>query len=140
MNLEHKPPYSTNSNELNENLIHIYLLDLQILKTKSVEMNLGTLENSKNIRLYKQLNLKEKNEWYFFLQILKSTFAWTYKDLKGIPIKVCQYKIVLEPNTIFISQQHYRMNFKYLLLVKKIDKLLECRFIFLYYLVNVNFL
>ena len=61
----------------------------------------------------------------------KSAFDWTYKDLKGIPRKVCQHRIILEPNTKPVRQQQYRMNPKYSLMVKEeIDKLLECGFIY----------
>ena len=58
-------------------------------------------------------------------------FAWTYKDLKGIPPNVCEHLIILEPNTKPVRQRQYRMNPKYSLLIKKeIDKLLKCGFIY----------
>ena len=61
----------------------------------------------------------------------KDAFAWTYRDLKGIPPEVCQHKIVLEEGVKPVRQRQYRMNPKYSLMVKEeIDKLLECKFIY----------
>ena len=96
---EPKALYIMDSDELNENLSYSYLLELQPPKSECVEMNLGTQEDPKTIRIYKNLNLKEYEEWLQFFTKYKSAFVWTYKDLKGIPREVCQHRIILEPNT-----------------------------------------
>ena len=128
---EPEPPYITDSDEMNENLSYSYLPELQPPKSECVEMNLGTQEDPKTIRIYKNLNLKEYEEWFQFLIKCKSASAWTYKDLKGIPREVCQHHIILEPNTKPVRHRQYRMNPKYSLMVKEeIDKLLECGFIY----------
>ena len=125
-----EPPYITDSDEMNENLSYSYLPELQPPKSECVEMNLGTQEDPKTIQIYKNLNPKEYEEWFQFFIKCKSAFAWTYKDLKGIPREVCQHCIILEPNTKPVRQRQYRMNPKYSLMVKEeIDKLLECGFI-----------
>ena len=94
-----EPPYITDSDEMNENLSYSYLPELQPPKSECVEMNLGTQEDPKTIRIYKSLSPKEYEEWFQFFLKCKSAFAWTYKDLKGIPREVCQHDIILEPNT-----------------------------------------
>ena len=101
---EPEPPYITDSDEMNENLSYSYLPELQPPKSECVEMNLGTQEDPKTIRIYKNLNPKEYEEWLQFFFKCKSTFAWTYKDLKGIPREVCQHRIILEPNTKPVGQ------------------------------------
>ena len=126
-----EPLYITDSDEMNENLSYSYLPELQPPKSECVEMNLGTQEDSKTIQIYKNLNLKEYEECLQFFTKCKSAFAWTYKDLKGIPREVCQHCIILEPNTKPVRQRQYMMNLKYSLMVKEeIDKLLECGFIY----------
>lgn len=54
-------------------------------------------------------------------------FAWTYKDLRD----VCEHKIGLDEGVAPVRQRHYKMNFKYSLLVKeKVGKWLETCFIY----------
>ena len=101
---ELEPLYITDSNELNENLSYSYLPELQPSKSECVKMNLGTQEDPKTIQIYKDLNSKEYEEWLQFFTKYKSAFAWTCKDLKGIPREVCQHCIILEPNTKPVRQ------------------------------------
>ncbi len=64
------------------------------------------------------------------LKEFKDVFAWTYKDLNGIPPKLAQHKIELD---IFIPptrQARYKFNPNYVATVKwDIDKLLTIRLI-----------
>jgi hypothetical protein len=60
-----------------------------------------------------------------------SVFAWSYKDLKGVPPKICEHHIHLEEGAKPICQRQRRLNPKYSLLIKEeIKKLLEIRFIY----------
>ena len=94
-------------------------------------MNLGTNQESKFIQAYKGMGEAEFKQWFQFFKHNMDAFAWTYKDLKGIPPDVCEHRIILEPNTKPVRQRQYRMNPTYSLLVKEeIDKLLECGFIY----------
>ena len=63
LNPEPKPPCITDSDEMNENLSYSYLPELQPPKRECVEMNLGTQEDPKTIRIYKNLNPKEYEGW-----------------------------------------------------------------------------
>jgi hypothetical protein len=64
------------------------------------------------------------------LKEFKDVFAWTYKNLKGIPPKLTQHIIKLD---IFIPLAHQamcRLNLNYAIVVKQnIDKLLTVGFI-----------
>jgi hypothetical protein len=94
-------------------------------------MNLGTNEDPKNINVYDGLTLEEFTIWYHFFKSNKSAFAWTYKDLKGVPPEICEHQIILEDNVKPIRQRFYRLNPKYSLMVQEeIKKLLECGFIY----------
>ena len=65
------------------------------------------------------------------LQNYKHVFAWSYKDLKGVTLEVCQHYIDLEPGTKPICQRQRRTNPIYVELVKaEITKLLDAGFIY----------
>ena len=94
-------------------------------------LNLGDDEHIQNIRLYKGITKLELKYWSDFFVRNKKVFAWTYKDLRGIPPDVCEHKIVLEDNAVPICQRQHRLNPKYSLMVKEeLDKLLEAGFIY----------
>ncbi len=68
------------------------------------------------IALYEQFQVKVKQ----LLIEFKDVFAWSYKELKGIPRLICKHKIELITNTRPIKQQPYQMNPNYAHGVKKI--------------------
>jgi hypothetical protein len=61
----------------------------------------------------------------------KDVFAWSYKELKGIPRKVCEHKIDLMVNAQLIKQK-VKMNPNYAFKVREdLDKLLNIEFIYI---------
>jgi hypothetical protein len=50
-----------------------------------VKLNLGIEENPQYIKVNAQLTKEKTKELQMFLKEFKDVFAWTYKDLKGIP-------------------------------------------------------
>jgi hypothetical protein len=128
---DQEPPYETDSEELQENMSHTYLPDFKTTKSDCIDMNLGTSEEPKNIQVFKGLTPNMAKEWLEFFRDTQDVFAWTYKDLRGVPPEICQHRIILDSNVKPIRQRQYRMNPKYSLMVKEeIDKLLECGFIY----------
>jgi len=64
------------------------------------------------------------------LNEFKDVFAWTYKDLKRIPLKIAHKKIELGAIIPLTHQAKYILNPNYVIVVKQhIDKLLATRFI-----------
>jgi hypothetical protein len=64
------------------------------------------------------------------LKEFKDVFAWTYKDLKGIPLELAQHRIKLDTSIPPPYQARYRLNLIYVIVVKHdIEKLLATRFI-----------
>lgn len=60
----------------------------------------------------------------------KDVFAWSYKDLKGIPPDLGEHKIELMEGAKPMRQRPYHMNPKYKEQVKtRLDKLLEATYI-----------
>lgn len=61
----------------------------------------------------------------------KDAFAWTYKDLKGIPPELCVHRIPLIPGAQPVRKRPYRMNKNYAAKVQEeIEKMLEAGIIF----------
>jgi len=57
-------------------------------------------------------------------------FAWTYKDLKRVPLELAQQKFELDNTIPPTHQVTYRLNPNYVTIVKQdIDKLLVAEFI-----------
>jgi hypothetical protein len=64
------------------------------------------------------------------LKEFKDVFAWTYKDLKGIPLELTQHKIGLDTIIPPAHQTTYKLSPNYVITIKQdIDKLLATRFI-----------
>lgn len=79
------------------------------------------------MRNYQRLNGSIGN---FFKRNIK-VVAWTYKDLRGVPLEVCEHKIVLEDGTTPVRKRQYHMNPKYSLMAKEeIDNFLEVGFVY----------
>lgn len=61
----------------------------------------------------------------------KDIFAWTYKDLKGVPPELCVHRILLVLGAVPVRQRPYRMNKNYVAKVQKeIERMLEAKIIF----------
>jgi hypothetical protein len=64
------------------------------------------------------------------LKEFKDVFAWTCKNLKGIPPKIAQYKIELDTIVPLAHQSRYQLNTNYVAIIKQyIDMLLAYGFI-----------
>ena len=100
-------------------------------KDQCDELDIGLLDQPRNILVSKHLTPDKQNTWKKFFMGFSSTFAWSYKDLKGIPPEVCEHHIILEEGAKPIRQRQRRLNLKYSFLVKEeIDKLLNIGFIY----------
>ena len=95
-----EPKLESNSKELEDLLMDDdpTSLKMGILKIAYKEMNLGTNEDPKNTNVYDGLTPEEFTIWYKFFKSNKSTFAWTYKDLKEVLPEICEHQIILEDN------------------------------------------
>jgi hypothetical protein len=52
------------------------------------------------------------------LKEFKNIFAWTYKDLKGIPLEIAQHWIELDTSIPLAHPTRYRLNLNYVVIVK----------------------
>ncbi|KAL3684863.1 hypothetical protein R1sor_002885 [Riccia sorocarpa] len=95
------------------------------------EINIGTEEDPKIIKVGNHLSEVHKKGLIKLLTDYKGVFAWTYEDMKGIPLEICQHKIKLLPSAKPLVQRPYRMNPNYAETVRKeIEKLKEADFIY----------
>ncbi len=52
------------------------------------------------------------------LKEFKDVFAWTYKDLKDIPLELAQHRIELDTSIPLTHQARYKLNPNYVTTVK----------------------
>jgi hypothetical protein len=110
-----------------------------------MKLNLKIDTEPHMVKINAQLEIGKVLELEQLLKEFKDVFAWTYKDLKAILLKLAQHKIELDITIPLELPQHkielettippahqakYRFNPKYVTIVKHdIDKLLVTRFI-----------
>ncbi len=93
------------------------------------KINLGSKKNLQQFKVNINLELVINSQLIELLEF-KDIFAWTYKDLKGIPLEIVQHWIELDTSISPTHQARYRLNLNYLAIVKHdIDKLLATCFI-----------
>jgi hypothetical protein len=64
----------------------------------------------KNIKMGSQLSAEEIVEYSKLFWEFREVLAWSYLDLKGIPPKITEHKILLVPDAKLIRQKERRMN------------------------------
>jgi hypothetical protein len=140
--MEEKPIYSSQFYKAKGDIVVDHALASEVVKGKKIagwilededlvkNLNLGTLEDPKLVKIAKDLDEYEGKVKELLLKF-KDVFAFTYKDMKGIPPHICEHKIELQPEAKPVRQMRYRMNPNYAAKVKEeIDKYLEARFIY----------
>lgn len=94
------------------------------------EINIGTNDDIKNIKIYASLDPEIKPQYLKLLQSYKDVFAWTYANLKTYDTSLIHHKIPLKPETIPYQQKHRRINPALLPTVEKeIKKMLDAQII-----------
>jgi hypothetical protein len=92
---------------------------MNLLKRKKYEeptvktINLGDEAEPKNILVGDDWNPVLKAAAFKIFTEYKDVFAWTYKDLKGVPPELCVHRILLVEEAIPVRKRPYRMNKNY---------------------------
>ncbi len=88
-------------------------------------------EEPKYVKFCSQLNEEELGKYKTLVMEYQDIFAWSYKDLKGIPPEIAQHKIPLISGTKLVQQKNRRLNPKMQLVVEdpKLERLLQASFI-----------
>jgi len=95
-----------------------------------MKLNLGINGKPHMVKINAQLETSKVLEVEQLLKEFKDVFAWTYKDLKGIPPELTQHIIELDTTIPSTHQAKYRLNPNYATTIKQdIDKLLTAGFI-----------
>jgi hypothetical protein len=68
---------------------------------------LGTKEKVQHVKMDASLEHVVIKQLIELLKGFKDVFAWTYKDLKGIPLKIVQHKIELDTIIPLAHQAKY---------------------------------
>jgi len=73
----------------------------------------------KMVKINAQLKTSKMLEMKQLLTEFKDVFAWTYKDLKGIPLELAQHRIELDITILPAHQAKYRLNPNYATTIKQ---------------------
>jgi hypothetical protein len=94
-------------------------------------INLGTLENLKNINLRKTVSKEERKAYLKLLREYQDGFSWYYRDLKTYDTRIIQYIIPLKPGVNPFQQnlQKYHSSLEPLM-CQELKKLLDAKIIF----------
>jgi len=103
---------------------------MTLLNEEIEEINIGSYDTSKLLKIDKLLKEPLQNEliqsFYDYLEL----FAWSYKDMLGLDKNFMVYNLVVKEGAVPVKQKSRKMHFQVSLLVKKeIEKLLEAGFI-----------
>ncbi len=71
------------------------------------KVNLGTKENVQQVKVNPTLEPVVIDQLIELLKEFKNVFAWTYKDLKGIPLEIAQHHIELNTTVPPTHQVRY---------------------------------
>ena len=94
------------------------------------DKNIGTKENSRIVKLSKNLPAKEKEEYVNLMKKYADVFAWSYEDLKEYDTSIIQHTIPIKPREKPFRQKLRRINPKLLPIIEKeINKLFDAKII-----------
>jgi hypothetical protein len=83
-----------------------------------VKLNLGTDTKSQILNISVQLKTCRVLEVEQMLKEFKDVFAWTYKDLKVIPLKLAQHIMEMDTTIPLAHKAKYILNPNYAIVVK----------------------
>jgi hypothetical protein len=83
-----------------------------------VKLNLGTDTKSQILNISVQLKTCRVLEVEQMLKEFKDVFAWTYKDLKVIPLKLAQHIMEMDTTIPLAHKVKYILNPNYVIVVK----------------------
>ena len=82
-------------------------------------LNLGNNENLRLIKISSTLNEKERKDLEELLTKFQEVFAWSYKDMLGIDLKIAQHHIDTHSHMVLVMQKLRHMRTKWLLKIKE---------------------
>ena len=123
--------YTEGSATLSKTPAHQFEGRIEYKEAKLETVNLGEEEQPKEIVIGEDWNLVLKAAAIRIFLEYKDVFAWTYKDLKGVPPELCVHKISLVPGARPVRKRPYRMKKNYAAKVQEeITKMPEAGIIF----------
>lgn len=129
-----------------DTLHHIFILDFQensnsqpslshILASSSCTLELETalveISPGKSLHISSNLDSSQQEQLVTLLRGHLDAFAWSYEDMKGIPLETCTHHIYIQEGARPVRQPRRRMNPTLRDIVKEeLQKLLDAYFIY----------
>jgi hypothetical protein len=90
------------------------------------ELNLGTKEDPKYVKLSSSLSKEKRAEYVNLLREFAYVFSWKYEDLMTYDTNIIEHKITLKEDTNPFSKKHKQINPMLLPITKnEVKKLLD---------------
>jgi hypothetical protein len=100
----------------------LHMIGWTLIKTQRLmKFNLRTDAKPQMVKINAQLETGKMLEVEQLLKEFKDAFAWTYKDLKQIPLELAQHRIELDTTIPSAHQTKYSLNPNY---AKQLNKIL----------------
>ncbi|XP_074266177.1 uncharacterized protein LOC141588643 [Silene latifolia] len=94
------------------------------------ELNLGTDEDPRPIYVSALLTKEEEEEYYKLLVEYKDVFAWSYKEMSGLSLKIAVHRLSIRKGISPRKQSQRRFRIELILEIEKeVNKLIEVGFI-----------
>ncbi|KAH9293918.1 hypothetical protein KI387_040878, partial [Taxus chinensis] len=101
-----------------------------LLNEATIDLNIGTSEDPRIIKVGQSLNPQELGDFTTFLSKHRQAFAWSYEDMPGLDPDIVVHNIVTLPNIKPVKQKLRKMHPRVALLVKEeLQRLLSANFI-----------
>jgi hypothetical protein len=95
-----------------------------------MECNIGTAENTKIVKLSKELAAEHKNRYVSLMNIFSDVFAWSYDDLKTFDTDIIEHKIPLKAGSKPFRQKTRQFNpMPMSIIEKELKQMLDARII-----------
>jgi hypothetical protein len=80
-------------------------LKIKLIENETTKINLGTLENPKEVKIGSTLSSQEQEELIKLLKEFLEVFAWSYEDMPEIDPDIVQNRIPILPEVKPVKQK-----------------------------------
>ena len=93
-------------------------LKIKPIENETTKINLGTLENPKEVKIGSTLSSQEQEELIKLLKEFPEVFAWSFEDMLEIDLDIVQNRIPTLPEVKPVKQKQRHMKLEWMLKIK----------------------
>ena len=93
-------------------------LKIKPIENETTKINLGTLENPKEVKIGSTLSSQEQEELIKLLKEFPEVFAWSFEDMLEIDLDIVQNRIPTLPEVKPVKQKQRHMKLEWMWKIK----------------------